>query len=79
MKHIVTSKDGVQFITESDERTVPFDRALASTSLAVDLEAQGDFTRLQDLGEITLEETYFSPQTPEERRAAFYVIKGGKP
>ena len=73
MIHIVTSKDGVQLVTESDERTVPFDQALAARSTAAELVAQGDFTRLHDG-----EEIFYEVAGPAERRAAFRLIQGGR-
>jgi len=83
VRHIVTSRDGFQLVTESDERTVPFDRALASTSLAADLVAQGDFTIVTSLDDLPVAGEEFiweAPRiaSPAERRAAFRVIKGGK-
>ena len=84
MKHIVTSKDGVQLVTESDERTARYDRLFASKLTAEQLVAHGDFQIVEPLGElIPGEEYYFTPPpriaSPAERRAAFHLIQGGKP
>ena len=72
MKHIVTSSDNVKFVVDSDERSIPFDRALAAGSLSAELAQQGDFI---PLGAGSLEP--YAP-TPAERRASFRVIVGGR-
>jgi len=81
MRHIVTSKDGIQFAVESAERTVMYDIAYASATPAAELAAHGDFSEIKSLDDlIAPEEYYFAPRIagPLERRAAFKVIKGGK-
>jgi hypothetical protein len=80
MKHIVTSSDGVQLLTNSDERTVAFDQKYASTHPADWLEAQGDFIRLCNVYQDAL-------VAPEPRKPTIgsiigppvlTLIKGGK-
>jgi hypothetical protein len=82
MKHIVTSRDGIKLVTESDERTVPFDCALAATLTAAELVAQGDFQIVESLDLLIPGEEYYftAPRIagPEERRAAFRLIQGGR-
>ncbi|HWX31230.1 MAG TPA: hypothetical protein VNZ53_27800, partial [Steroidobacteraceae bacterium] len=67
-----------------DERTVPFDRALAARSTAADLVAQGDFQIVRSLDDLLIPGEEFiweAPRiaSPAERRAAFRLIQGGKP
>lgn len=79
MIHVVTSKDGVSLATESDARTVPFDRALAARSTAEELIAQGDFWIVQSLDDLLVPEEQPRIASPAERRASFRLIQGGKP
>lgn len=79
---IVTSKDGHQFLVETMDSAVAYERHYAKQHTAAELEKHGDFTRLHDLGEVILSEAEYveAPRiaSPAERRAAFRVIKGGK-
>jgi hypothetical protein len=85
MIHIVTSFDGVQFVTNSSPKSVAFDRLYASKWMASELEKQGGFIRLKSLDDLAAGpydiEFVQVPRIagPLERRAAFRVIKGGKP
>ena len=81
MKHIVTSSDGIQFVVNSHERSVAFDRTFASRQPAAVLETHGDFTRVKSLDDLLTPEEIFLPRIagPAERRAAFRLIRGGKP
>lgn len=72
MKHIVTSRDNVQFVVNSDARTVPFDQSFAAARMAEALDTNPDFSRL---GAGPLEPL---PPSPAERRAAFRLIQGGR-
>ena len=78
MKHIVKSREGVEFVVESEPRTAPFDVAFAKARPAAELALHGDFVRV---GEAAPEFVFEAPRIvgPLERRAAFTVIKGGKP
>jgi hypothetical protein len=81
VKHIVKSREGVLFVVESEQRTVPYDIAFAQARPAAELRQHGDFTELHDIGQISA--TVVADKTPrivgpQERRAAFRLIKGGK-
>lgn len=89
MKHIVKSKDGVQFVVESDPRSAAYDQHYAACRFANVLETNPDFVRLHDIGQLigqpladtaAPEFVFEAPRIagPLERRAAFKVIKGGK-
>lgn len=84
MKHIVKSREGVEFVVESEPRTAPFDIAFAQARPAAELELHGDFQRVSGGREVSLISPEFVFEAPRivgplERRAAFKVIKGGKP
>jgi hypothetical protein len=81
---IVKSRDGVEFTVEcADQRTAGFDLAFAAARPASELARHGDFTRLPPLRDVLADEEFVfdGPRIagPLERRAAFRVIKGGKP
>jgi hypothetical protein len=80
MKHIVKSREGVEFMVESSDRTVAYDIAFAAARPAVELRLHGDFTELYDIDLAALVAEDPSPRIvgPQERRAAFRVIPGGK-
>lgn len=81
MNHLVTSKDGIQFVVESAEKSVAYDRAYAQTHTAAELAAHGDFQQVKSLDDLLAPEYIFeAPRIsgPLEKRAAFRVIKGGK-
>ena len=83
MKHVVTSSDGIQFVVNSHERSVAFDRTFASRQPAAVLETHGDFTRVKSLDDLLppdpVLETFSRHVEAQKRRATFTVIKGGKP
>lgn len=82
MKHIVKSREGIEFVVESEPRTAPFDIAFAKARPASELELHGDFQRVSSSRALVAPEFVFqAPRIvgPLERRAAFRVIKGGKP
>jgi hypothetical protein len=82
MSIIVKSKDGVEFAVEtarSDYATARAERTFALTRTARELESFGDYRRLDDTGFVWAP----APQPPriagpQERRAAFELIQGGK-
>lgn len=80
MKHIVTSRDHIQFVVESDPRSVIADQAFALQRTATELESNTDFFRVRSLddvfGPLVVEAP--RPPTPTERRAAFRLIQGGR-
>lgn len=78
MKHIVTSSDNVKFVVDSDERSIPFDRALAAGTASAELAQHSDFIQLYDMSELYGPLLPHVP-TPAERRASFRVILGGRP
>lgn len=94
MKHIVKSREGIEFVVESEPRTAPFDIEFAKARPAAELRLHGDFTEVRDLElvpgayDVAVRQSVASPEFvfegprivgPLERRAAFKVIKGGKP
>ena len=92
MNVIVKSKDGVEFAVETAGPARQFEIAFAQTRTAAELRLHGDFTELRDLelvpGKYNVEVRQVAPEfvfeapriaSPLERRAAFKVIKGGKP
>jgi hypothetical protein len=80
MKHIVKSREGIEFAVESDRRTVTFDIAFAAARPAAELRQHGDFFELHniDLARLVSEDPTPRIVGPLERRAAFRVIPGGK-
>jgi hypothetical protein len=82
MKHIVKSREGIEFVVESEPRSVVYDVLFALARPAAELELHGDFQRVSDSRPLVAPEFVFhAPRIvgPLERRAAFKVIKGGKP
>ena len=96
MKHIVKSREGIEFVVESEPRSVVYDVLFALARPAAELELHGDFQRVNDNfrvsenreGSFIIDRSLVAPEFvfqaprivgPLERRAAFKVIKGGKP
>jgi hypothetical protein len=80
MKHIVKSREGIEFVVESEPRTAPFDIAFAKARPAAELRLHGDFIETHDIDLEALVAPDPQPRIvgPLERRAAFKLIKGGK-
>ena len=85
MRHIVTSRDGVQFAVNSAPNSVRFDQAFAKHRTAAELEAHGDFARLTDidLSALVAPDPKAARPRPSDldaraRRARFTLIQGGK-
>lgn len=77
MKHIVKSREGIEFVVESDPKSAAYDVTFAAMRPAAELALHGDFVKV---GEAAPEFVFEGPRIvgPLERRAAFKVIKGGK-
>lgn len=83
MKHIVKSREGIEFVVESESRSVVYDVLFALARPAAELELHGDFQRVRGGREVSLISPEFVFEAPRivgplERRAAFKLIKGGK-
>lgn len=94
MKHIVTSRDGIQFVVDSEERSVQFDRVFAARQPAEVLEKHGDFVRIYDLDlDALLADPAFGTTEAQERalrlaagetpgpagrRPVLRLVKGGR-
>jgi hypothetical protein len=86
MKHVVTSLDGVQFVVNSHERSVAFDRAFAAQRSAAQLESHGDFEPVSNSRAVAViedvppawAEARERAQAAISRRAGFVLIQGGK-
>jgi hypothetical protein len=75
MRHVVTSRDGIQFVVDSATRSVPADRLFASRWTAEALERHGDFHRVTDIDLAAL----LAPDPPPVRqRPQLRLIRGGK-
>lgn len=83
MHHIVTSSDGIQFVVQSDARTVAFDLAFALRKTAAELRAHGDFQELKSLDDLLAPEHVFEAPAPAPEpariRVTLILIRGGKP
>jgi hypothetical protein len=81
----VTSRDGVEFAVATargDWATVQAERAFAATRTASELDSFGDYCRVDPFtGYVVAPEPMPVPRitSPQERRATFTLIKGGKP
>lgn len=74
MIHQVTSKDGVAFWVDSDERSLAHDNLYAARKTAAELEKNTDFVRAPGLATLDgVEYTFEAPARP-----ALRLIKGGK-
>lgn len=80
---IVTSSDDVQFVVRTSGAARGYEQTYARTQTAAELALNSDFTRLSDLDAAPLlapELVFAAPRiaSPQERRAAFRIIDGGK-
>lgn len=81
MKHIVSSRDNIQFVVESDSRSIQFDQAYALVRTSEELSQNSDFIRINSLDDVG---GPLSPEKPSltDRKAAFRakfrVVQGGR-
>jgi hypothetical protein len=84
MKHVVTSQDGVQFVVQSDERTVAYDRAFAARQPAAVLAQHSDFAPVNGAQSVPSDTAIdlavlIAPDpAPVRPRPQLRIIQGGK-